>query len=289
MAAILLAALGGILFGALAVAQRIGLGRAPDAEAAAVVSCVVGLAVVLPVTAVAGDADQLLRSDIWPYLVAGLIAPGVSQLFFVYAVRTVGAARSSTLIAASPLFAAVPAFLILDEPFHPALPVGAVLIVAGAILLTGERTLPADFRRVGILLALGSAALIAARDNLVRAYAREDHVSGLAAATASFVAASVLLLGVLAVLRGPGTVRSLARSFRPFVPSGVLLGLAYCANLEALTRGRVTVVSPFYGTEALWALVIAYAYLGRSERIGARLLLAAGLMVTGAALIGAFR
>lgn len=289
MAAILLAALAGALFGALSVAQRWGLARARDVEAAAVVSCAVGLVVALPITAAAGDADQLVQTQIWPYLVAGFLAPGAAQLFFVYAVRTIGAARSATLIAAAPLFAAVPAFAILDEPFHVALPFGAVLIVAGALVLTGERIVPADFRRIGILLALCSAALIAARDNFARFYAREDDVSGLAAGTASLIAASVLLLAFLAVVRGRGAPGALRRALGPFVPSGVLLGLAYCANLEALTRGRVTVVSPFYGTEALWAVLLAFLFLGRSERIGARVLLAAGLMVTGAALIGAFR
>jgi drug/metabolite transporter (DMT)-like permease len=263
--------------------------RAPDVEAAAVVSCVVGLAVAVPITAAAGDLDQLVRAPIWPYLVAGLLAPGAAQLLFVYAVKAIGAARSATLIAAAPLLAAVPAFALLDEPLRPALPIGAVLIVAGAVVLTGERIVPADFRRYGILLALGSAALIAARDNFVRSYAREDDVAGLAAGTASLAAASVLLLAFLTVVRGRGTAHALSRSVRAFVPAGVLLGLAYCANLEALTRGRVTVVSPFYGTEALWALLFAQLLLGRSERIGLRVVVAAALMVAGAALIGVFR
>jgi len=289
VAAILLAALGGVFFGALAVAQRLGLARDPDAEAAAVISCVGGLAVALVVTAAVGDTGQLLHADVWPFLVAGVIAPGISQVFFVYAVRMIGAARSSTLIAAAPLMAAGPAFLILDEPFHPALPVGAVLIVSGAILLAAEPTLPTDYRHLGILLALISAGLIAARDNLVRAYAREGHVSGFTAATASFAAASLLLLVFLGAIRGRRAAHSLSLALRPFFPAGILLGLAYCANLEALTRGRVTVVDPFYGTEALWALLFAYLVLGQSERIGARVLATAALMVTGAALIGAFR
>ena len=203
--------------------------------------------------------------------------------------ETIGAARSATLIAASPLFAAVPAFALLDEPLRPALPLGAVLIVSGAFLLTSERIVPVGYRRVGILLALSSAALIAGRDNFVRSFAREDDVPGLAAGTASLFAGAVLLLLFLAVLRRRGTPWALARSVRPFAPAGVLLGLAYCANLEALARGRVTVVSPFYGTEALWAVLLAYVFLGRSERIGGRVLLAAALMVAGAALIGVFR
>ena len=289
MDALLLAALSGVLFGALAVAQRWGLDRSPDREAATVVTCAVGLVIALAATALAGDTHQLVKTDIWPYLVAGLLAPGTSQLYFVYAVGAIGAARSSTLIATSPLIAALPAFLILDEPFHIALPVGATLIVAGAVLLSGERTMPAGFRRIGIAYAIGSAAVIAARDNLVRSFAEHDHVAGLAAGTASLGAATVLLLVYLVAHRGRGAPRALSVTFRPFVPAGVLLGLAYCANLEALTRGRVTIVSPFYGTEALWALVLTYLVLGRHERIGARVVVAATLMVSGATLIGAFQ
>jgi drug/metabolite transporter (DMT)-like permease len=289
LAAISLALIGGVLFGAFAVAQRSGLMRVPDVEAAVVVSCILGVAVALPITAVAGAAGELAHPRIWPYVVAGLLAPGGSQLFFGYAVSAIGAARSATLIAATPLLGAIPAFLILDEPFHPALPVGAALIVIGATLLSGERVTAADFRRIGILLALCCAALIAGRDNLVRYHARSGDVSGLAAATASLAAGTFLLACLLVIRRGGRAPAALARASPAFVPAGVLLGLAYCANLEALTRGRVTIVSPFYGTEALWALVIAYAFLGRSERIGARVLTAAALMVTGAALIGAFR
>lgn len=288
MAAVLLAALASALFGALSVAQRAGLRRSPDVEAATVITVVVGLAISLPITALAGYAGELVRSEMWPYLVAGLLAPGAAQLLFVYAVNTIGAARSATLIAAAPLMAAVPAFVVLGEPLHPALPVGAVLIVGGAVVLSAERLVPADFRRVGILFALGSAALIAARDNFVRWFARDDDVAGLTAGTASLAAAAAFLVVYLAATRRSGTATALRRSLRPFLLAGALLGLAYAANLEALTRGRVTVVSPFYGTEALWAVVFAYAFLGRSERIGPRLLAAAALMVAGCVLIGAF-
>jgi drug/metabolite transporter (DMT)-like permease len=289
VAAISLALIGGVLFGAFAVAQRSGLMRVPDVEAAVVAACLVAVGIALPITAVAGAAGDLVRPRIWPYVIAGLLAPGGSQLFFGYAVQAIGAARSATLIAATPLLGAIPAYLILDEPFHAALPVGAALIVLGAILLSREHVTAGEFHRVGILLALCCAALIAGRDNLVRYYARQGDVSGLAAATASLAAGALVLACFLVVRRGRGTGAALARAWVPFGPAGILLGLAYCANLEALTRGRVTIVSPFYGTEALWALVIAYAFLGRSERIGARVLTAAALMVTGAALIGAFR
>ena len=289
MAAILLAALGAVFFGALSVAQRAGLTRARDLEAATVATCVVALALAAVLAAAAGQLDQLGGGDSWPYFVAGLLAPGAGQLLFMYAVRAIGAARSTTLIAAAPLLSAVPAFVILDEPLRPALPVGAVLIITGAVVLSSEQLASGEFRRIGIAFALGSAAMIAARDNLVRAFARDDGVGGLAAATASLAAASLFVAAYVAVVRRRPAIAGLAGVLRAFLPAGLLLGLAYAANLEALTRGRVTVVTPFYGMEALWAVLLAHVFLGRTERIGPRVLVAAGLMVVGAALIGAFR
>ena len=239
-------------------------------------------------TLLAGHGDQLVSRDTWPYAVAGLLAPGSAQLFFIYGVAMIGAARAATLISAAPLLAAVPAIWLLDEPFHPALLGGAVLIVAGAVILSEEGLAGTDFRRIGILYALATAALIATRDNFVRWSARDDDIAGIAAGTASLVAAAVFLLAYLVVTRGRGTGAALRRGFVAFIPAGVLLGLAYLANLEALDRGRVTVVSPFYGTEALWAVLLAYLFLGRSERIGPRVVIAAVLMVAGTTLIGAF-
>ncbi len=99
----------------------------------------------------------------------------------------------------------------------------------------------------------------------------------------------MLLLLFLLATRGREAGPSIRRAFGPFLLGGILLGAAYAALLEALTRGRVTVVTPLYATESFWTVLLATVFLGRSERIGPRLLLAAGLMVAGAALIGGFR
>jgi drug/metabolite transporter (DMT)-like permease len=233
--------------------------------------------------------DDLTSSELWPYLLAGLMAPGVAGLLFVLAIELAGAARTAVLITAAPLIAAVPAFLLLGEPFHPALAVGAVLIVVGGFVLAGERLEETGFRRIGLAVALAAASLIAVRDNFARWAARHHQVSGLAAGTAALVAAAALLLVYLFATRGGGALPAIRRAIRPFLVGGLLLGAAYAALLEALTRGRVTVVTPLYATESFWTVLFATIFIGRSERIGARLLFAAGLMVGGAALIGVFR
>ena len=101
--------------------------------------------------------------------------------------------------------------------------------------------------------------------------------------------ASALLLTYLLLTRRGHATSAIRRAALPFLPAGLLIAAAYAALFEALTRGRVTVVTPLYATESLWAVLLAWLFLGRSERIGARLLVAAGLMFGVAVLIGAFR
>jgi uncharacterized membrane protein len=58
---------------------------------------------------------------------------------------------------------------------------------------------------------------------------------------------------------------------------------------EAFYSGRVSIVSPLVATESLWGVALSALVLGRSERIGVRVVLAAALVVAGGALIGTFR
>jgi drug/metabolite transporter (DMT)-like permease len=285
---VLLGLVAAACFGAMTVAVREGLLRVADPAAGSFVTATTGLLVTLPVAFGVSGSD-VVSAQIWPFVLAGLIAPGAAGLLFTLAVELVGAARAALLVTAAPLLAAVPAFLLLDEPFHIAIAAGGLLIVAGAVVLGGERLEGTDFKRSGLLVALAAAALIALRDNFARWAAKHYAVSGVAAGTAALAGASVLLLVYLLLTRGGKAVTSIRRAALPFLPAGLLIGAAYAALLEALTRGRVTVVTPLYATESLWTVLLAWIFLGRSERIGARLLVACGLMVAGAALIGGFR
>lgn len=289
MIAVLLGLVAATCFGAMTVAVRAALLRVPDAAAGSFTTATIGLLVALPIALVGAGPGAVVSGELWPFLVAGLIAPGVAGLLFTLAVELAGAARSAVLITAAPLLAALPAFLWLGEPFHVALAAGAVLIVVGGIVLGGERLEDTSFRRVGLVVALIAAALIAARDNFARWAANHYDVSGLAAGAAALAGAALLLFTYLLLVRRRRALADIRRALLPFLPAGLLLGVAYAALLEALNRGRVTVVTPLYATESFWTVVVAAVFLGRSERIGARLLTAAALMVGGAALIGAFR
>jgi drug/metabolite transporter (DMT)-like permease len=286
VAAVVLALCSAVAFGSLAVTLNFALRRCPDAELGAFATT---LAALIPVGIVA-----LARFDwspkVWPYLLAGLLAPGASQIFYVVAIRDAGSSRTALVVGAAPLVSVTIALTAFGEPVRAALVVGAVLIVLGGIALARERVRPETFRTIGLVFAFGSAAFFATRDNVVRRLATHEHVSPELAAAATIVAGGAMIALYLMARRGPrGPIRGLGPAFLAFAPSGAVWGLSYVFLFEAFSRGRVSVVSPLVAVESLVGVVLAAVVLGRSELVGRNLWIGAALIVTGGALIGAFR
>jgi drug/metabolite transporter (DMT)-like permease len=240
------------------------------------------LAVTLPFVA----AQSLDLAAVWPFVLAGLLGPGLSQLLFTLAVRDAGPSRTSVAVGTAPLFSVVIALVFLDEPLHAALLLGAILIVVGGVLLVGERGRPQHVKRIGLAFALLATIVFAVRDNLVRWLSLDTEVApALAAAATLGAGAAVVALWVLGSRRGRVSLRALPA----FAPAGVLFGLSYICLFEGYYRGRVTVVSPLIATESLWGVGLSALLLRRHELVGPRLLGGAALVVAGGALIGIFR
>jgi len=282
MDAVLLALTSAFLFGAMTVALRFALHRAPDAEVGALLTILPALAVTLPFVA----AQSLDLRGVWPFLLAGMLGPGLSQLLFTLAVRDAGPSRTSVVVGTAPLFSVVIALIVLGEPLRAGLALGALLIVVGGFLLVGERGRPEHVKRIGLALALVSAIVFAVRDNLVRWLSIDTDVSPALAAAATLGAGGACVVAyVLAVRRGRVSFRQLP----VFVPAGLLFGLSYVCLFEGYYRGRVTVVSPLVATESLWGVALSVLLLRRHELVGPQLAAGATLVVAGGALIGVFR
>src|SRR6476646_2343515 len=236
----------------MAVAVRFALRSSDDPELGSLAMSTVALLVTSAIALVARPDFDL--GALWPFLVAGAIAPGLSQILFVRAVREAGAARTSVLMGTAPLVAVAIALTVLGEPVRAAILAGAGLIVAGGFALANERVRPADFRRLGVLFAVGATVLFAVRDNVLRAIARDTSVDALVA-----------------------------------VPAGLLFVLSYTALFQAYYRGRVSVVAPLVATESLWGVAFAALLLRRTELVGRRLVAGALLIVAGGVLIGVSR
>jgi drug/metabolite transporter (DMT)-like permease len=283
--AVALACASAALFGAMSVAVRFAVRRSDDAELGSLAMS----SVAFVLTAAIGATRPLDLREVWPFLIAGTIAPGLSQVFFVRAVREAGAARTSVLMGTAPLVAVAIALVFLREPLRAPLLIGAALVVAGGIALARERVRPEDFRRLGVLFALTATVLFAIRDNVLRSFAKDTHVHALVAAPASLLAGLGMIAAYLLVSRHGVWPRGYGRQLRLFLPAGIFFGLSYAALFEAYYRSRVSVVAPLVATESLWGVVFSVMLLRRSELVGRWLVAGAALIVAGGALIGVSR
>lgn len=267
----------------MTVALRLALVRGGAAETGAFFTILAAFATTLPFVVARGDLDL---GGVWPFLLAGVLGPGLSQLLFTVAVRDAGPSRTSVVVGTAPLFSVAIALVLLDEPLRAGLMAGAVLIVFGGLLLVGERERPDHFKLLGLAFAFASTVVFASRDNLVRWLSTETEVSAPLAAAATLGAGGLTVLAYLVLVRRTAVP---LRRLTLFLPAGLLFGLSYVALFEAYYRGRVTVVSPLISTESLWGVLLSALLLRRSELVGPRLVAGATLVVAGGALIGATR
>jgi len=278
-----LALVSALLFGGMSVGLRIGLSRKPDVELATVATIAGALAVALVVAAAEVPSRGVHAGAAWPFLLAGLLQPGVGQLLVTLAIREAGASRASIVFGAAPLISVSIALVLLGEPVSVPLIAGAVLIVAGGFELARERDRPGHIRPIGLVYAFLVTVLFATRDNLLRWLAKSTSVPPGVAAVATLLGGGL----VIAVVLGP-RVRSL-RGVAPFLVVGVLFGLSYVSLFEAYYRARVTVVSPLIATESLWGVALSILLIRRTELVSRRLAFGALLIVAGGVLIGTFR
>jgi drug/metabolite transporter (DMT)-like permease len=283
--AVALALVSAALFGAMPVAVRFAL--VPPLVPAAVGALLMQIGTFAVLCVAAAVQGGVTLAGAWPFVVAGAIAPGLSNLFITIGIREAGSSRASVAFGTAPLFAVTLAVLVFGERPDAAVLVGAVLIVSGGVALALESERPEHVRRIGIAFALAGAALFALRDNLVRDQSLETDIPSMTAG-AVMLASSLVVTSAFVLARGHRVLWP-SRVVRRWLLPGAFVGLSYVALFEAFYRGTVSVVAPIVATESLFGVVFSALVLRRSERVGPRLVLGAALVVTGGALIAAFR
>ena len=179
MDAVALALVSAALFGAMPVAVRFAL--VPPLMPAAVGALLMQIgtfAILCVATAIQGG---FTLQGVVPFVIAGAIAPGLSNLFITVGIREAGSSRASVAFGMAPLFAVTIAVLVFEERPGAVVLLGALLIVCGGVALALEQERPRHVRRIGIAFALGGAALFALRDNLVRDESLDTEVPSMTA------------------------------------------------------------------------------------------------------------
>jgi uncharacterized membrane protein len=250
---------------------------------AALVSVTCTTVFVWSVVGVTAPLGLLATWKIVPFLVAGLVAPGLARLVFFVGVDRIGVARAASVAGIAPLFAVLLAVLALGERPSPLLLLGAACIVGGGVLLSRRGTAETAWRRRDLGFPLLAALGFALRDVVSRAGLRDYPHPFVAAAAATLM--SLAVMWGFAGLRGLGGL-GLKRSGLVFlVLSGLAEGLAYLTMWRALAVGDVSIVSPLVNAHPIFAVSLAALFLRDLEQVTWRLALAAAVVVAGVVLV----
>jgi len=224
--------------------------------------------------------ERLFTWTISPFLLAGLLAPGLARLAYFVGVSRVGVARAMPLVSTAPVFAVVVAMIALRERPAPVVLLAVACIAAGGALVAARDPRSGAWRRIDLVFPLLGALGFAIRDNLFRYGFRRYEEPLLAAAAAAIASAAMMTLVGLYSLRA-GRMALPRQGLALLAASAFFEALAYISSLRAFRHGNVSIVSPLVNTYGLFAIALAAIFLRDLERVTWRLVVATLLMVAG--------
>ncbi len=279
-----LLALGGAFFSALATIYiRQGL-RASDPYAGFFVNVVVGtVSLWIAVIATGGLGHVSPRGALF-FICAGLIGTVGGRLLRFVAIEKVGASIAAALINLNPFVSSALAIALLGESITVPIVIGTVVIVVGTTLLS------LGGKRVGFRLGQVALPLLSAVCFGVVAVLRKLGLSDTSAVVGSAINVTTALVAYTAFLLASGRPEIMVcrgRSLAYFAVAGLAENVGVFMNVVALSMGRVSVVTPLYGTAPIFVLALAPFFLRDVERLTTRVVMGTLLIVFGVYLITA--
>ena len=279
-----LLALGGAFFSALATIYiRQGL-RASDPYAGFFVNVVVGtVSLWIAVIATGGLGHVSPRGALF-FICAGLIGTVGGRLLRFVAIEKVGASIAAALINLNPFVSSALAIALLGESITVPIVIGTVVIVVGTTLLS------LGGKRLGFRLGQLSLPLLSAVCFGVVAVLRKLGLSDTSAVVGSAINVTTALVAYTAFLLASGRPEIMVcrgRSLAYFAVAGLAENVGVFMNVVALSMGRVSVVTPLYGTAPIFVLALAPFFLRDVERLTTRVVMGTLLIVFGVYLITA--
>src|SRR5262245_57747721 len=145
--------------------------------------------------------DRLFTWNITPFLLAGLLAPGLARLAFFIGVDRVGIARAVPLVSTAPIFAVLVAMAALGERPSPLVLLAVACIAVGGALVAARDARESAWRRLDLVFPVLGALGFALRDNMFRYGFRRYEEPVLAAAAAAVASVAPMGLGGGLVVR----------------------------------------------------------------------------------------
>jgi uncharacterized membrane protein len=246
---------------------------------AVVVSIVFTGTVLWIVAVLTAPLSLLATTAIWPFAIAGLLAPGLARLLVYIGIDRVGAARASAISPVGPFSAIILAVVFLGERPSGSLLAGAFCIVAGTVLLSQQERGGRAWRRRDLIFPLLGAMGFGFRDVISR-WGLETFPHPTVAAVVATMASAVLITAFAQQRRGE--LRADPTGAGLLLLTGTLEALGSVALWAALAVGNVSVVTPLTHAQPMFTVVLAALLLRDLEQVTWRVAVATPIMVAGA-------
>lgn len=250
-------------------------------------SLAIGAPIFLGITAVTTQFADAPLVGIAYASVGALLGSVVGRSFYFLGINYLGPGKSLSIYATSPLYAAVLAWIVLDESITLFVIVGTIAIVSGIVALSSDvRT---ETERSGhpiwVLLYPAAGAVLASGAVTMRKLALDTGLVPIEAATVNmvvgFVAVSPLLL-----TRHRSAILDLDRDTRRnFVTASVIMALAFVFYFFGLRVADASVFFPLVQTQPLFAVLFSAVFLRELEVVTRFTMLGSLVIVLGAVLV----
>jgi uncharacterized membrane protein len=234
------------------------------------------------VAAVTAPISVAATTAIWPFVLAGLLAPGLARLLVYVGIDRIGAARSSAIMPIGPFSAIFLAVLFLGERPSGSLLAGAACIVAGTVLLSQQEKGSRAWRRRDLIFPLLGAIAFGLRDVTSRWGLQSFPHPTVAAVVATMT--SAVIIAAFALGRR-GELRANRTGLGFLILTGVFEALGSLALWAALAAGTVSVVTPLVNAQPMFTVALAAILLRDVEQVTWRVAVATPVMVAGAILV----
>lgn len=289
LAGIALAVVSALCLTAQSLAVRVGT---RENSVTTVVAVMFGVNVLLvgPVAALAEFPGYgVTPRSLAAFAAAGLLGSLLGRLCYFAGIERIGSSRTEPLKALFPVVSVGAAVLVLGESVTPRLVFGTVLVLAGSVAVVLEaRNAPVTGTGrqfwVGLSFPLAAAALIGIDPILTKVglATGTPPLVGVAIRVAAGGAGIALYLGWRALREGPSASITVDR----WVLAASLANTGYLlAYYAALARAPVAVVAPVLGSSTLMVVLGAALFLPEDERVTAKLVGAALLVLAGVAFV----
>ncbi len=234
------------------------------------------------VAAFTAPLATLATTAIWPFVIAGVLAPGLARLLVYVGIDRVGAARASAVAPIAPFSAILLAVAFLGERPPGSLLAGALCIVTGTVLLSHQERNGATWRRRDLIFPFLGAMAFGLRDVISRAGLQAFAHPAVAAAVATMTSAIVI---AAFAERRRGEIRADRAGIGLLFLSGIFEGLGSLALWTALSVGNVSVVTPLANAQPMFTVLLAAILLRDLEQVTWRVVVGTLAMVAGAVLV----